>query len=72
MFTKIRVKEIEDKCYCAECKSWFSHPIVHQWEEPRGEYWGIPCTETMCEYLCPVCRSNEVFKAKELEVGDDE
>jgi predicted RNA-binding Zn-ribbon protein involved in translation (DUF1610 family) len=72
MYQKIKVKEIKDKYYCAECKSWFEFPVVHQWKEPRGEYWGIPCDEEMCEWLCPVCGSDEILKASELEVEDDE
>lgn len=36
---------------CNRCGAVFNAP--QQVEEDRGEFWGIPCTETM--YYCPEC-----------------
>lgn len=37
------------KCY--ECGAEFDTPQAVQ--EDRGEFWGMPCNETV--YYCPVC-----------------
>ena len=37
---------------CIECEAIFEDPET--WEEDRGEYWGVPCTETVSG--CPKCR----------------
>ena len=47
---------------CCECGYVFEDPKA--WEESRGEYWGVPCTETM--YGCPKCRG-DYEEAKECE-----
>ena len=36
---------------CLDCGRIFDSPKVV--EESRGEFWGMPCTETM--YYCPYC-----------------
>lgn len=48
------------KCY--DCGAVFedSEVVVEEWDEPRGEYWGMPCTEHMVEWRCPFCNSDEV------------
>lgn len=72
MFTKIRVKEILGKCYCEDCENWFDIPIVEEVDEPRGEYWGIPCTEHMVYRYCPVCGSEAIIDAKDMIEDDEE
>ena len=37
---------------CIECGTVFEEPKT--WKEGRGEFWGMPCTETMSG--CPKCR----------------
>ena len=37
------------KCY--ECGKRFEWP--EEVDEPRGEYWGMPCSERV--YYCPMC-----------------
>jgi hypothetical protein len=71
-YPKLKVPEILDDYYCDDCKSWFDYPVIHQWEEPRGEFWGIPCSEPMCERLCPNCGSEEIYEADELEVEEED
>lgn len=49
---------------CLDCGAIFDKPA--QWEEDRGEFWGVPCTETC--YGCPVCDGDyEEFIEKEDE-----
>lgn len=47
---------------CIDCGTVFKHPET--WQESRGEYWGMPCSETVSG--CPVCRGDyeEVFKCE--------
>lgn len=40
------------KCY--ECGHIFEEGEEARWEEDRGEFWGMPCTETMTG--CPNCK----------------
>ena len=57
------------KCY--ECKTLFDEPRAV--EESRGEFWGMPCSETM--YYCPHCGSeewDEVATVEEWERNDKE
>ena len=48
---------------CVDCGAVFDEPDT--WEESRGEYWGFPCTETVCG--CPECRGDyeEAFECEE-------
>ena len=61
---------------CVECEAVFEDP--EKWEEDRGEFWGVHCTETVCG--CPKCRGGfeeaseckrcgEWFFADELDDG---
>jgi DNA-directed RNA polymerase subunit RPC12/RpoP len=52
---------------CENCGAIFSEQRMIQ--ESRGEYWGVPCYETM--YYCPKC-GNEDFDEYEDEDEDDE
>lgn len=47
---------------CTECETVFEEPKT--WKESRGEFWGIPCSETMCG--CPECGEHfeEAIKCK--------
>lgn len=52
---------------CCECGAIFKEDEVAVWEEGRGEFWGVPCNETVTG--CPVCKGDydEVFKCKRCE-----
>jgi hypothetical protein len=41
---------------CLECGHIFEEGEEATWEEDRGEYWGTPCTETVCG--CPLCKGD--------------
>jgi hypothetical protein len=38
---------------CIECGHIFDDCELARWEEDRGEFWGVRCTETMIG--CPIC-----------------
>jgi hypothetical protein len=38
---------------CANCGAELEEDEVKTIEDPRGEFWGMPCSETI--YVCPVC-----------------
>lgn len=40
---------------CRACGEIFDEPYLREAEEDRGEYWGVPCTETMYYSECPHC-----------------
>lgn len=71
MITMIKVPTRVDNCYCADCQNWFDAPEVVEYDEPRGEYWGMPCSEHMIEWHCPCCDSEAIFKADELYIIDE-
>lgn len=48
---------------CNDCGCEFFQPKVV--EESRGEFWGIPCSETM--YYCPNCESDDFDETDEDE-----
>lgn len=50
---------------CESCGLEFFQPKAV--EEDRGEFWGMPCSETM--YYCPGC-GDDCFE--EIEVDEDE
>ena len=54
------------KFICRDCGCEFDE-FAH-WEEPRGEFWGIPCSEPMCG--CPDCRSSEIDEIEEVDEDD--
>ena len=41
---------------CLECGHIFEDGEEAVWDDPRGEYWGQPCFETMSG--CPLCRGD--------------
>lgn len=43
---------------CLECGHIFSEDEVSVWQEDRGEYWGMPCYESMSG--CPHCKGEYV------------
>ena len=44
---------IQGKYRCCECGKIFDEKDVLTIEEDRGEFWGMPCTETC--YYSPCC-----------------
>lgn len=52
------------KAYKCQCGCIFDEP--RRVSEPRGEFWGAPCSETM--YYCPSC-GDDCFD--EVDVDDD-
>lgn len=44
------------KYRCCNCGKIFDESDILRIEESRGEYWGIPCTETM--YYSPCCKDD--------------
>lgn len=48
---------------CYHCGRLFDYPAAV--EEPRGEFWGTPCTETV--YYSPCCEDD----FDEVEVDED-
>lgn len=41
---------------CLECGKTFEDSEIAHWQESRGEFWGVPCTETVSG--CPHCRGD--------------
>jgi len=56
---------------CTRCKEvWDESELeIHTWEESRGEFWGMPCTETMSEQCCPRCGYSDYL---EVHYDDEE
>lgn len=52
--------------YCESCGNVFDEP--DEVEESRGEFWGMPCSETM--YYCPCCGDNDFSKIMEMDGYD--
>ena len=50
---------------CPNCNAVIDEEEVREVQEPRGEFWGIPCSETM--YCCPIC-GNEVEEDNDYEI----
>lgn len=46
------------KFVCLECGCIFDEDEIAVWQEDRGEFWGIPCFETVSG--CPVCKGDYV------------
>lgn len=51
---------------CFECGSIFDEPRAV--EESRGEFWGVPVSETM--YYCPCCGSDDYDEVEVDEYGE--
>ena len=62
----MNVPKMKYKCY--DCGKYFNE--YQEVREDRGEFWGIPCFETVC--YCPYCGGDfdtvEVVEAVEQEV----
>jgi len=58
---------------CNDCGKVFSENdvVVKEWDEPRGEYWGMPCSEHMVEWHCPFCNSDDVDDYYEEDDEDE-
>jgi hypothetical protein len=48
-----RESKIMSKFICLECGHVFDEEDIATWEENRGEYWGVMCSETVSG--CPNC-----------------
>ena len=57
--------------YCPVCKKYYEDGEIDYIgvDEPRGEYWGVPCTERIWYPVCPDC-GETVYE--ELEPEDEE
>lgn len=51
---------------CNTCGCEFEEPAY--WEEYRGEYWGVPCSERMCG--CPNCYDDDIDEIREDDEDD--
>ena len=52
---------------CADCGLIFDESEIAEWQEERGEFWGMPAYEKMCG--CPQCHSGDI---DEFEVQNDD
>ena len=43
---------------CVECGHLFDEEKIAVWQESRGEYWGVPCFESVGG--CPICKGHFV------------
>lgn len=71
-YIHVKGKEYEGKYYCEDCQQWFDDPDVVEFDEPRGEYWGIPCTEHMIEWHCPYCNSEAIYEKRDVILDDED
>lgn len=53
---------------CLECEHIFNENEVATWEEDRGEFWGVSCSESMSG--CPKCGGDYV-KAHRCDCCDE-
>lgn len=64
--------EMGAKYYCANCDTWLDELNIVEWDEPRGEYWGIPCSEHMSEWRCPYCDSEDIYESRDIVEPEEE
>ena len=62
--------EIEGKYYCEDCERFFDTPNVVEYDEPRGEFWGMPCSEYMVEWHCPYCGEESIIESSDIILDD--
>lgn len=62
---------IQGKYRCCNCGRLFDYDELKKVEEGRGEYWGIPCYETM--YYSPCCQDDyeEAYEDDEEDFIDE-
>ena len=64
------------KNYCSKCNTWFDDYFVNEVKEPRGEFWGAPCFETMYYRYCPECGADfddgYIYDADDIYEDEDE
>ena len=53
---------------CEDCGCKFDEPDVIS--EPRGEFWGAPCSEDID--VCPKCHSDYIHKIKGVDINEDD
>ena len=66
------VTEKLGKYYCEDCEQWFDSPDVVEYDEPRGEFWGAPCSEHMVEWHCPYCGEEGIIDADDIILDDED
>lgn len=54
---------------CDNCGAELEEDEVKAIEDPRGEFWGMPCSETI--YVCPVC-GTDALEEEDDENGENE
>lgn len=56
---------------CNDCGATFDECDVAEWNENRGEFWGMPAYERMTG--CPECHSTDIEPFhEEIEEGEEE
>ena len=65
------MQRIYGKYRCCECGEIFDEDEIKVVEEDRGEFWGMPCTETM--YYSPCCMDDfdDAYEDDEEDEEDD-
>lgn len=53
---------------CLECGHIFDENDIATWQEDRGEYWGVPCSESVSG--CPQCGGDYVKTYRCGECGE--
>ena len=56
---------------CCQCNCLFHEDDIKYVEEPRGEFWGVPCTETMSYSPCCEADYEEYEEESDLWVCKD-
>ncbi len=68
----VKGSEIEGQYYCPDCERWLDEVDIEEVDEPRGEYWGVPCTEHMVYRYCPICGSEDIIDAEDIILDNEE
>lgn len=55
------------KYKCGDCGAIIDETEIASWDEPRGEFWGMPCSERLSG--CPYCFGLDL---EEYEEKDDD
>ena len=55
---------------CNDCGESFFEDECVDVRESRGEFWGMPCYETMGG--CPHCKSTDLVEDEEYDYGDED
>lgn len=60
------------KYKCADCGAIIDESEIATWDEPRGEFWGMPCFERLSG--CPHCfgLALDEYNEDDDEEGEDD